>query len=163
MSKVKPSRIQAIVLDVDGVLTDGRIYFGETGESLKAFYVHDGTAIKSWRDSGRKIAFLSGRESAIVSARARDLGVETVVQGRVDKLEAFEQLVELWSLRPDQVCYVGDDTPDIPPMRICGCAAAVANAVPEVKKHAEYVTTACGGAGAVREVIDHLLSHHEGR
>lgn len=153
--------IRAIVLDVDGVLTDGRLYFTAAGESMKAFYVQDGTAIKAWQHSGRQLAFLSGRESPVVEARAKDLGVSCVVQGRVDKLEPFRELVSSWSLRPEQVCYVGDDTPDIPPMRACGFAVAVANAVPEVKKYAQYVTAVAGGAGAVREIIDHLLLHGE--
>ncbi len=155
--------IQAIVLDVDGVLTDGRLYFTEAGESMMTFYVQDGTAIRAWQKRGRKVAFLSGRNSPIVAARAQDLGVERVLQGQLDKLKPFRQLVDSWSLRPDHVCYVGDDTLDIPPMQACGFAVAVANAVPEVKKHAQYITKASGGAGAVREIIDYLLSHSEAR
>jgi len=150
--------IRAIVLDVDGVLTDGRLYFAESGEALKVFSVHDGTAIKAWRRHGGRVAFLSGRSSPIVERRAEELGVDRVIQGQDEKLEPFRQLVESWSLDPEQVCYVGDDSADVPPMRASGFAVAVANAVPEVKQHARYVTTARGGAGAVREVVDYLLS-----
>ncbi len=153
--------IQGMVLDVDGVLTDGRIYIAEAGEILKAFHVHDGTAIKNWQRHGRKIAFLSGRSSPIVAARARDLGVEDVVQGREDKLEPFLELVKAWSLKPVQVCYVGDDTADLPPMRASGFAVAVANAASDVKAIANHVTQARGGAGAVREIVDYLLNHSE--
>ena len=158
---VKPRNIKAIVLDVDGVLTDGRVYFADSGEQMKVFHVHDGTAIKSWQQQGGKIAFLSGRDSPIVSARARELGMECVIQGRVDKLEPFRQVVADWGMRPEEVCYVGDDTPDIPAMQASGFAVAVANAVPEVKKCAQYVTQKSGGFGAVREVIDYLLSRGE--
>ncbi len=150
-----------MVLDVDGVLTDGRLYFAEAGEITKAFYVHDGTAIKNWQRRGRKIAFLSGRSSPIVAARARDLGVADVVQGREDKLEPFLELVKAWSLEPGQVCYVGDDTADLLPMRASGFAVAVANAASDVKAIANHVTQACGGAGAVREIVDYLLNHSE--
>lgn len=153
--------IQGMVLDVDGVLTDGRLYFAEAGEVTKAFHVHDGTAIKNWQRRGRKIAFLSGRSSPIVAARARDLGVVDVVQGREDKLEPFLELVKAWSLTPEQVCYVGDDTADLPPMRASGFAVAVANAASDVKAIADHVTLACGGAGAVREIVDYLLSDSE--
>ena len=153
--------IQGMVLDVDGVLTDGRLYFAEAGEILKAFYVHDGTAIKTWQRHGRKIAFLSGRSSPIVTARARELGVEDVVQGREEKLEPFLKLVKAWSLEPEKVCYVGDDTADLPAMRASGFAVAVANAASDVKTIADYVTQARGGAGAVREIVDYLLNHSE--
>lgn len=153
--------IKAIVLDVDGVLTDGRIYFAEGGEQMKVFYVHDGTAIKSWQQQGGKIAFLSGRDSPIVSARARELGVECVIQGCEEKLEPFMKLVADWGIRSEEVCYVGDDTADIPAMQASGYAVAVANAVPEVKKCAKHVTQKSGGCGAVREVIDYLLRRGE--
>lgn len=155
---VEKQKIKALVLDIDGVLTDGRLYFTDNGEAMKAFYVHDGTAIKNWQEKGLRIAFLSGRESSIVNARARDLGVEKVLQGVREKLQAFEQLAADWSLTHDQICYVGDDLPDLPPMRACGFPVAVANAVPVVKNAAKYITSASGGAGAVREVVDYLLN-----
>lgn len=151
--------IRALVLDVDGVLTDGKLYLGPEGEAMKVFCVHDGTAIKQWQAGGGKIAVLSGRRSAMVDARARELGVEAVVQGRDDKLAALGEVLNSWSLAPQQVCYVGDDLADIPAMDACGFAVAVANAVPEVKRHARYVTRLCGGEGAVREVVDYLLGH----
>ncbi|MCH8964681.1 MAG: HAD hydrolase family protein [Planctomycetes bacterium] len=104
---------------------------------------------------------MSGRSSPIVAARARDLGVEDVVQGREDKLEPFLELVRAWALTPEQVCYVGDDTADLPPMRASGFAVAVANAASDVKAIANHVTQARGGAGAVREIVDYLLNHSE--
>ena len=150
-----------MVLDVDGVLTEGRLYFAEAGEIMKAFHVHDGTAIKNWQRRGRKIAFLSGRSSPIVAARARDLGVEDVVQGREDKLEPFLELVRAWALTPEQVCYVGDDTADLPPMRARVFSFSFAPSPSYVKAIANHVTQARGGAGAVREIVDYLLNHSE--
>lgn len=155
--------IKALVLDVDGVLTDGRLYYDASGEALKVFYVQDGTAIRTWREQGRYIAFLSGRDSPIVRRRAADLGVESVIQGVSDKLTPFKQLLESWSIQPRQTCYVGDDTLDLPPMQACGFPVAVANAVPEVKQCAKFVTRTEGGRGAVREVISYLLEHEVDR
>ncbi|MCG3138744.1 MAG: 3-deoxy-D-manno-octulosonate 8-phosphate phosphatase KdsC [Phycisphaerae bacterium] len=150
--------IQALVLDVDGVLTDGRLYYGEQGEQIKVFHVLDGAGIVEWIRRGLKLAILSGRNSPIINRRAQDLGITEVIQGALEKLEPFRQLIDRWGLAPQQVAYIGDDWPDIPPMQQCGFAVAVQNALPEVKQASKLVTRASGGAGAVREAIDYLLS-----
>ncbi len=148
--------IRAIVLDVDGVLTDGRLHLTESGEAVKVFYVQDGSAIKRWLSGGRQLAWLSGRSSPIVADRAAELGVVTVHQGIEDKLPVWLDIISAWNIPAEQVCCVGDDIADIPLLDHCGYAVAVANAVPAVKRHADYVTVASGGRGAVREVIDLL-------
>ncbi len=154
--------ITAIVLDVDGVLTDGRLYYDASGECIKTFHAHDGAGIVSWIRSGGKIALLSGRNTPIVARRAANLGIEDVLQGHEEKEPAFESLLKRWGISARQVCYVGDDLPDIPVMRQCGFAVAVANALPEVKAAAKYVTKLPGGSGAVRETIDLLMKKETG-
>ncbi len=153
-----PEQIRALVLDVDGVLTDGRLYYTAAGETAKIFHVRDGAAIKAWKARGFRVAFLSGRDSAMVARRADELGVDAVIQGRDDKLTALSDLLESWAIAAEQVCYVGDDLPDIPAMQACGFAVAVADAAPQVKDQADWITAAPGGAAAVREVVDHLLA-----
>jgi 3-deoxy-D-manno-octulosonate 8-phosphate phosphatase (KDO 8-P phosphatase) len=155
---VERVQVQAMILDVDGVLTDGRLYFSASGEALKVFHVHDGTAIKDWRQAGRRVALLSGRPCPIVEVRARELGVEEVVLGAEDKLQAFRGLLQAWGMDGGAACYVGDDHPDLAPMAECGFPVAVANAVDAVKRRARYVTRTPGGHGAVREVVDYLLN-----
>jgi 3-deoxy-D-manno-octulosonate 8-phosphate phosphatase (KDO 8-P phosphatase) len=151
------ARIQLLLLDVDGVLTDGRIVYTDAGDELKAFHVRDGSALKLWRQSGRRVAILSGRSSPTVTRRAAELGIDPVVQGADEKLPALTRILTDAGLRPDQVCAVGDDLPDLPVLRHCGLAATVADAVPEVKAIAHFVTTAPGGQGAVREVVEWLM------
>jgi 3-deoxy-D-manno-octulosonate 8-phosphate phosphatase (KDO 8-P phosphatase) len=153
--------ITVLAVDVDGVLTDGGILLGTGGLEVKQFHVRDGSALKLWREAGRFAALISGRNSPVVEARARELGVHWVFQGAGDKLPAFRRLLAEAGVGPEAVCYVGDDLPDLPPMRHCGLAAAVADACPEVRACAHFVTRAPGGRGAVREVIE-LLLHCQG-
>jgi 3-deoxy-D-manno-octulosonate 8-phosphate phosphatase (KDO 8-P phosphatase) len=150
--------IELLVLDVDGVLTDGGIVYSDDGTELKQFHVRDGSALKLWRSVGKRSAVISGRRSAVVERRAAELGLGPVVQGAERKLEALRAVLRDTGLRPEQVCAVGDDLPDLPVLRHCGVAVAVADACPEVRADAHHVTAAPGGRGAVREVVEWLLT-----
>jgi 3-deoxy-D-manno-octulosonate 8-phosphate phosphatase (KDO 8-P phosphatase) len=157
ISRERFASIELLILDVDGVLTDGRIIYTDAGHEIKAFHVRDGTGIKVWRLSGKKSAILTGRSSPIVNRRAAELGIDVVSQGHDKKLEGFRRILSETGLRADQVCMVGDDLPDLPVLRECGIGVAVANAAPELKAMAAYVTSLPGGDGAVREVIEWLM------
>jgi len=157
MANAAEGKIRLVVFDVDGVLTDGKIALDAHGVETKAFNVQDGTGIKYLLRSGIKVAFITGRQSGAVALRARELGVEDVYQGAKVKLEAYEKLVEKYGLHDDEICYVGDDLPDLPVMRRVGLAVAVANARLEIKNEAAYVTQAQGGGGAAREVAEKIL------
>lgn len=149
--------IRCLVLDVDGVLTDGRLYYGESGDALRAYHVQDGIAIGWFQRLGGVVAILSGKDSPAVAARARDLRIEHVIQGSRDKLADLTALLERLHLRFDQTAMVGDDLPDLAAMRRVGLAIAPANAAPQVMGAARLVTQRRGGRGAVREAIEHIL------
>ncbi len=149
--------IELLIVDVDGVLTDGSIIHADDGVELKAFHVRDGSAIKLWQQAGKRAGILTGRTSKVVAIRAAELGMGPVVQGAADKLPAFLGMVQGLGLEPRQVCYVGDDLPDLPLLRRSGLAVAVADACPEAIEDAHYVTRAAAGRGAVREVIELML------
>lgn len=151
------ARIRLLLLDVDGVLTDGRIVYTDAGHEIKAFHVRDGAGLKFWHRSGGRTAILTGRSSPVVTRRAAELGVESVVQGADEKLPALRRILTETGLGPEQVCAVGDDLPDLPVLTRCGLAVAVADAAPEVRAVAQLVTTAPGGHGAVREVVEWLM------
>jgi 3-deoxy-D-manno-octulosonate 8-phosphate phosphatase (KDO 8-P phosphatase) len=151
-------RIQLLVLDVDGVLTDGRLYYGARGESLKVFNVKDGHGIKQVAGAGVRVAIISGRKSPIVTRRARELGIRHVTQGATDKQAALARLAKTQSVPLEHCACVGDDTPDTVMMRVAGLAIAVADAHPDALAAAHLVTSRPGGHGAVREVCDWLLN-----
>ena len=150
-------KIRLLLLDVDGVLTDGGLLLHADGTESKIFNVYDGHRIKMWQRAGLLCGFLSGRESAVTARRAEQLGVSYVRQGCTEKLPAFEQLLNELQLTADQTVYMGDDLMDMPLLRRAGFAVAVANAAEEVKQQADYVTQRSGGQGAVGEVIEYLL------
>ena len=150
-------KIRCLLLDVDGVLTDGRLYFDGDGREFKAFDIHDGHGIAMAKRAGLLIGFVSGRSSEATKRRAADLGVELVMQEPTNKMDMVEQIKTTHSLTNAEICFVGDDLVDLPVLRQAGVAVAVANAVPEVRNAAHYVTVRSGGRGAVREVIDRLL------
>lgn len=156
-TKINLAEIKLLVLDVDGVLTDGSLIVNADGSESKTFNVLDGHGIKLWKRTGLKVAFLSGRTSEPTEHRARRLEVDYCLQGCLDKLPALEKLLQEVKLPPQAVAYIGDDLPDLPPMRYVGFAVAVANAVEEVKQSADFVTTRPGGVAAVREVIEYIL------
>jgi 3-deoxy-D-manno-octulosonate 8-phosphate phosphatase (KDO 8-P phosphatase) len=149
--------IELLVLDVDGVLTDGGIVHGSGGLEVKQFHVRDGSGLKVWHGRGKRTGLVTGRRSAAVEVRAAELGIEFVVQGAGDKLAAFHDLLARGGVAPEASCCVGDDLPDVPPLRQCGLAVAVADACPEALTLAHYITRAPGGRGAVREVVELIL------
>lgn len=151
--------IKLLVLDVDGVLTDGAVVINSDGSESKFFNALDGHGIRMWKRAGLKVAFLSGRDSEAAKYRAGELEVDYVFINCHNKLVVVEKLLEQLGLSAKQVACIGDDLPDLPLIRYVGFAAAVANAVDDVKEHADYVTTHRGGSGAVREVIEYILKN----
>ncbi len=156
--KERAARIRLAVFDVDGVLTDGRLYYGAGGEELKVFHVHDGQGLKRLQAAGITLAIISGRDSAAVTRRMQDLGIEHVFQGDEQKLPIFERLLKRLDIAAEHCACVGDDLPDLPLLQRAGLAVAVANAQPVIKQAAHHVTTARGGRGAAREVCDLILA-----
>ena len=154
---MRAKKVKLLILDVDGVLTDGKIIYGVPDVELKAFDVKDGHGIKLLQRAGVKIAFITGRNSAVVAKRARELKIEHLYQGAIDKLEAYEDLKRETGLKDEDFGSVGDDLLDIPIAKRAGFAVAVADADVELKRRSLYVTKACGGAGAVREVCEIIL------
>ena len=155
--KSKPKIIKWLVLDVDGVLSDGTVFVGGDIEEIKGFNVKDGHGIKLWQRSGRGVAIITGRESKSVEKRAKELGIENFYQGAKKKGEVFLKFLDDVDAKPEEVCYVGDDLIDIPIFRKAGMAVAVADATEETIAEAHFVTGKNGGRGAVREVTDYLL------
>jgi 3-deoxy-D-manno-octulosonate 8-phosphate phosphatase (KDO 8-P phosphatase) len=151
------AHIELLVLDVDGVLTDGRIVYTDAGEELKAFHVRDGSGLKQWTSLGKKAGIITGRRSPIVERRARELGVTAVIQGAENKMSALMEMLQSLGVSLEQTCAVGDDIVDVPVLRACGVAVAVADACREAKEDADHVTAAPGGRGAVREAIEWIL------
>jgi 3-deoxy-D-manno-octulosonate 8-phosphate phosphatase (KDO 8-P phosphatase) len=155
--------IELLILDVDGVLTDGRLYFGARGEALKVFHVRDGHGIKLLMHAGVHVAAVSGRRSAAVGARMRELGVTRVVQGCSDKVAALQRIARRLRVPVLNCACLVDDTPDLPLMSAVGLAAAVADAHPLVRTAAHWVARTAGGRGAVRELCDEILRARAGR
>jgi 3-deoxy-D-manno-octulosonate 8-phosphate phosphatase (KDO 8-P phosphatase) len=153
----RAAAIELLLLDVDGVLTDGSVIYADDGTELKRFHVRDGSGLKLWRLAGKRAAIVSGRKSVAVDRRAAELGVAPVIQGRDDKFAALAEVLAETGLRAGQVCAVGDDLPDVPLLRTCGLAVAVADACAEARAAADYVTATPGGRGAVREAVEWLL------
>jgi 3-deoxy-D-manno-octulosonate 8-phosphate phosphatase (KDO 8-P phosphatase) len=151
-----------MVFDVDGVLTDGRLYFGARGEALKVFHVRDGHGMKLLMRSGVQVAIISGRRSPAVAARMRDLGIGTVVQGCTDKVAALEKIARKAGVALKACACLVDDTPDLPLMSAVGFAAAVGDAHPLVQRAAHWVSQRPGGQGAARELCDALLRARAG-
>jgi len=151
------ARVRLLVLDVDGVLTDGRLYYGPRGEALKVFHVRDGLGLKLLAAAGITLAVISGRRSTMTARRCRELGVRHLLQGVEDKLAAFNVLRRRLGVSPGACACVGDDVPDVPLMREMGLSFAVADAHPQARNAAHVITRLPGGGGAVREVCDYLL------
>lgn len=149
--------IELLLLDVDGVLTDGSVVYGTGGLEIKVFHVRDGSGLKLWHRAGKQAGIITGRSSPLVDLRAAELDIGMVLQGQSDKLAAFQEVLRRSSCRPEQVCYVGDDVPDLPVLCHCGLAVAPADACAEVLARVHHVTAAGGGRGAVREVIELIL------
>jgi len=152
--------IRLAVFDVDGVLTDGKLWFTEDGREIKMFHVHDGLGIKHLLANHIDVAMISARISPAVSRRAAELGIIHIYQGQEHKLACFQQLCHALKIPSHEVCYTGDDLPDLPVMAQVGLSIAVANAHPQVIERAAWQTQNSGGNGAVREVCDLLLFAH---
>lgn len=160
----RAARVQLMIFDVDGVLTDGSLHFGLEGELIKTFNVLDGQGIRFLQQSGVATAIISARKSALVQRRAEDLGITHVYQGAHDKRAAFDQLLAQTNLTPEHCGFVGDDVIDLPILLQVGFAASVPNGHVEVRQRVHYVTAATGGNGAVRELCDLILraqGHYE--
>jgi 3-deoxy-D-manno-octulosonate 8-phosphate phosphatase (KDO 8-P phosphatase) len=151
--------IAGLVVDVDGVLTDGVIAVDDHGVETKRFHVRDGWALNAWRRLGKRTAVISGRDSKATARRAAELGIGPVIQGAAAKSGPFRQLLAELGVGAEQVAYMGDDLPDLPVLAAAGLAACPADAVEEVHAACHYVTQAVGGHGAVREVIELILKH----
>ena len=157
MIEERASRIKLLLMDCDGVLTDGRIWLFENGEEQKGFHTRDGLGIELWHRAGLKSGIISGRKSNAVERRARGLGMSFVVRGVTEKVQAFTETVAQAGVTNEEVAFIGDDLNDIPLMIRSGFGIAVADAAVEVRERAHYVTKLNGGYGAVREVIELIL------
>jgi 3-deoxy-D-manno-octulosonate 8-phosphate phosphatase (KDO 8-P phosphatase) len=158
---VRARRIRILLMDVDGVLTDGHVYLQSfpdgSAHEAKAFHSQDGAGLKLAHDAGLRTGVITGRKSAAVERRAREVGMAFVYQGYAEKLPAYEEILRQTGVREDEVAYIGDDLPDLPVMERCGLAVAVANAVAEVHRAAHFVTQRGGGDAGVREAIEGIL------
>ncbi len=149
--------LKMLVLDVDGVMTDGSIYITDSGEEIKAFNSKDGHGIKLLMRAGVDVAIITGRNSEALKHRIRDLGITHMIQGSKDKIKAMDDLITRTGIQPSQMAYMGDDVVDLPPMRLCSLSFAPADAMDMVKQAADHVTLRSGGKGAVREAVEIIL------
>ncbi|UCD75665.1 MAG: HAD-IIIA family hydrolase [Phycisphaerales bacterium] len=157
MAETDADQIELLILDVDGVLTDGGIQIDDHGVELKRFSCLDGLGLRIWQALGYQVAIITGRHGMAVRHRTRELDITHLIQGRMDKKAALAELLRDLKLSPSQVAMIGDDLPDLPVMRLVGYPIAVGSAVKEVQQEAAFVTVRGGGAGAVREAVEHLL------
>ena len=153
----RASQVSLLLLDVDGVLTDGRIVYADYGDELKFFDVQDGAGLVFWNRVGLKSALVTSRTSRLLKRRAKEMRVDFLAQGKLLKFPVYEHLLKRFRLSPEQVCAIGDDLMELPILRRVGFAVAVANAVEEVKHVAHYITRRSGGRGAVRETVEMIL------
>ncbi len=154
----KAKKIQCLICDVDGVLTDGRLYLDNFGNEQKAFHVQDGMGLKMLMAAGIDVAVITTSQTALIDHRMKQLGIRHYFKGQLEKQAAYEQLKSELQLSDDAFAYIGDDLPDLPIIQRVGFGVAVANAVPQVKEYAIWQTQLSGGNGAVREVCDFILN-----
>jgi 3-deoxy-D-manno-octulosonate 8-phosphate phosphatase (KDO 8-P phosphatase) len=155
----KCAAIRLVLTDVDGVLTNGRLIFDNQGVESKEFHIRDGQGVRLWQQSGGRLGIVTGRSSQIVKLRAAELGIDLVRQGVQDKWQTVQTICNELGLTPAQVCYVGDDLPDLAVVEQVGLGVAVADAADEVRQAAAYTTSVGGGCGALREVVELLLKN----
>ena len=156
-AKKRAGKIKLLILDVDGVLTDGRIVYGSYGDELKFFDVHDGFGVVLVKKAGIKTVIITAKKSKVVKIKAKELKIDRLYQNASDKLKVFNKVIKKFKVTPEEVCFIGDDLLDIPVLKKVGLAACVSNAVEEVKSYSHITTTKMGGRGAVREVCELLL------
>ena len=154
------SRIKLLAMDVDGTLTDGKIYIGRDGEVMKAFSVRDGQGLSMLRKQGVILAIITGRQSDIVARRAEELKIDRVYQGAADKLETLKALCGECGVAPEETAYIGDDLPDLPALEYAGTGMCPADAVPEVRRAARLILPSRGGEGAVRDAAEWILKEN---
>ncbi|MCY2931397.1 MAG: HAD hydrolase family protein [Planctomycetota bacterium] len=157
MTAIDYHAIKLLVLDVDGVMTDGGIILTDGGEQAKRFHVRDGAGMKYWRRAGGKLAMITGRGGQVIGRRAKELDVDAVRTDALDKLPAYLDVLKELGFSPEQTAVMGDDLPDLPLLQRCGLAIATADAAEEVRREAAFVTQAPGGHGAVREAIEWIM------
>ncbi len=157
MNQESLKKIKVLIVDVDGVLTDGGIIIDANGVETKRFNVQDGLGLIVWKKAGFKSAIISARQSAVVAHRANDLKIDKVFVGVCPKTNAYEELLKEWKVKDEEVCFIGDDIPDLGILKRVGFSVAVDNAVFEVKSIVDYVSSKKGGDGAVREIIELIL------
>jgi len=155
--QTRMAQIRLLLLDVDGVLSDGRIVYDAHGTEIKTFDVKDGHGIKMLQKAGIEVGIISGRTSKVVNIRAKELGIDILYQGIADKALPYAEIVAQRNLRDEEIAYVGDDVVDLPILRRVGFAVATADAVDDILPYVHYVTNRCGGRGAVREICDLIL------
>lgn len=153
----KAAQVRLIALDVDGIMSDGRLYFSASGDELKTFNILDGLGLKQLMKAGITVAVITGRRSPLTEKRMSDLGIPHLMQGREDKRIALQELVADMNITPEQIAYMGDDLPDLPALRYAGLGISVPNGYWLVRRNADYCTAAQGGCGAVREACDLIL------
>lgn len=153
----RAAKVRLAAFDIDGVFTDGRLWFTDDTREFKSFHVHDGLGVKLLAEAGIRVAIITSRFSPVVARRAAELGIELVYQDQDDKLACFQRLLAALKLSAEQSSYTGDDLPDLPVLKRAGLAIGVANAHPFLHPHCHHLTSAVGGAGAVREVADLIL------
>lgn len=156
----KISKVKVLALDVDGVLTNGQIVYDSDGKELKFYDVQDGFGIVMMRKMGFKTAIISARKSDAVRVRAEDLGIDRIALGAFPKTKAFEEMLDDFKVSEEEVCFIGDDLPDLPLIKRVGFSVAVNNAHPMIKNIADYITSKSGGFGAIREVSELILKTH---
>jgi len=159
--QLKLKKIKLLLLDVDGVMTDGRIILDSKGNESKAFHVRDGLGIKLAQKAGIMVGIITGRKSKIVALRAKELGIQEVHQGTHDKITVYESLLKKYNLRDDEVAYIGDDIVDVDVFNRAGIAVTVADPDPTIKSHVHLITKTSGGRGAVREFINLILINRD--
>ncbi|MBT4962924.1 MAG: HAD hydrolase family protein [Francisellaceae bacterium] len=155
--KIKLNKIKCVLSDVDGILTDGRLFYGASGEEIKTFHALDGIGFKSLKQSGLIVGIITARNSAITQTRMQELGVELVYQGVKDKLKQCHEVAKEYNLNLDEIAYIGDDIPDFTLLKAAGFSATVPHAIDEIKQICDYCTRTVAGMGAFREFADLIL------
>jgi len=155
--EARAKKIKVVIFDIDGVMTNGGLMLGDDGLEYKNFHSQDGLGLKILRNTGIQMAIITGRTSNVVVKRAENIKIKHIYQGLEDKLEAFEKLLQDFSVTPEECAFMGDDVVDLPPMRRCGLSVTVPHAMPLVKQYAHYITSREAGHGAVRELCELIM------